>query len=1186
MDFRILRPEKFDANPNSSEAAKEWKHWLKTFENFLSVSNATTEPQKLQVLHNFISATIFDYISECADYKAAIEKLGKLFVKPKNEIFARHLLATRKQQVGETIDEFLQNLRILSKDCEFKAVSAEDHRNEAIRNAFICGLNSNHIRQRLLEHDTLTLAKACDNARSLEAAQRNSEQYTMNHSVNAVSTEIGKQGDAVQVALAPNNAVQVAAVSKQTCFFCGNSRHPRKLCPARDVECFKCTKVGHFGKVCTSNSKTKTPTKAAAMNTTNLNLPSIAVVSNLGQNRSKVRCSILVSDVPADALLDTGSTDSFISQSFAKNNGFLIHAGSGTVELAQNNCKSNIEGYCIENILMKSEVYPKFKFLVLPNLVTDVILGEDFQNLHDSIFIKYEGKKPQLKLCSMTPLNVDVPSLFEHLSPDCKPVSIKSRKYSSEDLQFIHSEIEKLLENGIIEPSNSPWRAQVLVSRSSTHKTRLVIDYSQTINKYTQLDAYPLPRMSDIVNNVAKYSIYSTLDLRSAYHQVKLADSDKPYTGFEALGQLYQFRRMPFGLTNAVPCFQRIINDLILKNKCEGTFAYLDDITVCGNTQAEHDTNLSNFLKAAEGANLSFNEDKCSFSVSKLTLLGYEIQKGVLKPDPQRVVALEKLPLPNNKKELQRILGLFAYYAQWIQRYSEKIRPLVQSKAFPLEADAIRAFSELKKELVAAALQPIDENLPFTVETDASDFAISATLNQNNRPVAFHARTLRTNEMSHHSVEKEAYAVIDAVRKWSHLLLGKTFTLVTDQRSVAFMYDSKKHGKIKNDKILRWRTELSQYKFDIVYRPGSQNCAPDALSRAFCRSINGDLLRKLHVDLCHPGITRMAHFVRTKNLPYSIDDVKRVTSQCKECSMVKPQFVRKNDSVLIKSTQPFERLNVDFKGPIPSSKKYMLTIVDEYTRFPFAFACADQTAQTIIHCFIQIFMIFGMPAFIHSDQGSSFLSQELRDFLHSRGVATSNTTPYNPRGNGQCEKFNATIWKSVQLALNSKGIDVSQWYVVLPEVLHSIRSLLCTSTGCTPHERLFNYARRSTNGTSIPSWLINPGKVLLRKHAKSSKYDPSVQEVDLVDANPSYATVQFADGRKSTVNIRDLAPLGTSEGRPDEPESISVPVNVPEENHPVEMEPGMVEPPIEEAPPPQHLRRSERARRPPDRLTY
>ena len=223
---------------------------------------------------------------------------------------------------------------------------------------------------------------------------------------------------------------------------------------------------------------------------------------------------------------------------------------------------------------------------------------------HQNVNIHLGGPLPTLHLGALDAVKTSTPvRLFQHLKSECRPIASKSRRYSRSDSVFISYEVKRLFKEGLIEPSNSPWRAQPLVVTQENHKRRMVIDYSQTVNKYTLLDAYPLPRMQDVVQNVARYKVYSTLDLTSAYHQVELPPQDRLYTAFEADGALWQWKRIPFGLTNAVPCFQRIIDDIIKSNNCKGTFAYLDNITVGGTTQQEHDVNLDRFLAVAKNHN-------------------------------------------------------------------------------------------------------------------------------------------------------------------------------------------------------------------------------------------------------------------------------------------------------------------------------------------------------------------------------------------------------------------------------------------------------------------------------------------------------------------------------------------------------------------------------------------------------
>ena len=1185
---KFLRPERFDAIPNTTGADKAWIHWKRTFNGFVTAIKAT-DNIKFDMLVNYVSPSVFEYISECEDFTIAMQVLESMFIVPKNEIFARHLLATRQQQSGETLDAYLNALKLLAKDCQFKAVSAEAYRQEMIRDAFINGIQSHNIRQRLLENNTLTLDAAFTQARSLELAQKSSNQYNTDATLNAAT--INDQQ------LADLNAIS----AKRNCFFCGGSRHNRQNCPAKDTVCHNCEKPGHFAKVC--QSKRKNPPSKSTSASTHPTLASVLATSKSPKSLQKTILNALVNNNHVNALIDTGSSDSFICKKLVDEFNLTTIPTHSSVSMAESSVTIKVLGYVTVELKINDFVYEKTKLSVLENLCADVIIGQDILAQHERLNVDFGGSRPPFSVCSLSTMNIEPPSLFTGQKPDCKPISIKSRRYSQNDQKFIDGEIQRLLNEDIIEPSNSPWRAQVLVTVNDRHKKRMVIDYSQTINLHTQLDAYPLPRIDDQINELAKNSVFSTIDLKDAYYQIPIRSDERPYFAFEAAGKLYQPKRLPFGVTNGVACFQRNIDDFIKRHSLEKTYAYLDNVTVAGVDQAEHDKNLTTLLDACKKDSLLLNDSKSVLSVSSICLLGYLVSHNEIRPDPARLQPLRDIPLPENLKLQKKTVGLFAYYSKWIPNFSEKIKPLSSNSEFPLPPPAVDAFNLLKKEIEHSVVAAVDETKPFVVETDASDLAIAATLNQEGRPVAFFSRSLSRNEINHSSVEKEACSIVEAIRHWRHYLTGKHFTLVTDQNSVRYMFDKKRQSKIKNEKINRWRVELGCYNFDIQYRPGEENVPADSFSRLFCSAISTDRLYKLHDDLCHPGVTRFHHFLKTKNIAVSLEEVRNVISSCKVCAENKPRFHKPEEKKLIKSTQPFERLSIDFKGPLPSAtaNKYLLTIVDEYSRFPFAIPCPNIDTETVIQKLSSIFSVFGTPGYIHSDRGSSFMSNNLKSWLHSMNIPTSRTTPYNPAGNGQCERYNQTIWKAINLACSSKNLDIKYWEIVLSDALHAIRSLLCTTTNTTPHERLFNYARRSVSGESLPSWVI-PGPVYLKRHVRRSKYDPLVDEVELLEANPNYAHIRHTDGRESTVSLRDIAPCSQPASQSDADKDAPpnrIPETVPINNPPLNAEnlncPQPVPPVIANKNPtnvgpapasPEIVapRKSQRVRRPPDRL--
>ena len=252
MDW-LTQPTWLDLNASSPSASREWRHWFKTFENYIEVLDASLAEERridrLKALVNSVSHQVFEYIEESAAYEAAIAKLQDLYIKVPNEVFARHLLATTKQQSGQTL-EFLLSLQKLARDCNFRTVSGNQYK-EMIHDASIIGLVSHGIRQRLLENRELHLKNAVEKARAMELAQKNSEFYSnipeSRNNLAAASritnlcNDDGVSKDSLCPSISVNKQETASSVSK-ICSFCGRPYHLRSLCPVRNATCYKCQK--------------------------------------------------------------------------------------------------------------------------------------------------------------------------------------------------------------------------------------------------------------------------------------------------------------------------------------------------------------------------------------------------------------------------------------------------------------------------------------------------------------------------------------------------------------------------------------------------------------------------------------------------------------------------------------------------------------------------------------------------------------------------------------------------------------------------------------------------------------------------------------------------------------------------------------------------------------------------------
>ena len=441
------------------------------------------------------------------------------------------------------------------------------------------------------------------------------------------------------------------------------------------------------------------------------------------------------------------------------------------------------------------------------------------------------------------------------LKPDAKPYAARPRRNTPKEREEIRNEIQRLLKNGLIRPSTSPWAAPVVVARKKDGKLRMAIDYRR-LNASAYLHHQPLPLIDDMVDKLGDAKYFSSLDLKWGYNQMPLRKADAEKTAFVTQEGHYEWtgKGTPFGFHGAAPSFQRFMQSGLGDLHWKMALCYLDDTIVWGRNWTEHMRNLDLVLRRFKDNGLLLNKDKCQFGMRKITFLGHEIGDGTISITESRRKALLEMSYPNTVAELRRALGCFGYVQKWIPRYAVICRPLYQilktleastgkrkTKSILLSEEAKVAFDELKHSISSPpVLQIPDMDRAFVLVTDASESAVAAMLAQRDkkdpegplRPVAFWHHALSKSEKNYSVTDREMLAIFLAVRKFRVYLANKCFTLITDHQALQWLKKSLDVNDLKGRRA-RWLDFLQQFDFVTLYRPGSSPdlAVADYLSR-------------------------------------------------------------------------------------------------------------------------------------------------------------------------------------------------------------------------------------------------------------------------------------------------------------------------------------------------------------------
>lgn len=726
-------------------------------------------------------------------------------------------------------------------------------------------------------------------------------------------------------------------------------------------------------------------------------------------------------------------------------------------------------------------------------------------------------KESILNMCSMyfdliptaesTFASSDIAEHKINLNNENKPIHTRQYRLPEAHKQIVDEHVQDMLTKEIICHSNSPWNSPLLVvpkkpDKDGNKKWRVVIDYRK-LNNITINDAFPLPNITEVLEQTSHSKYFSTIDLASGFHQIKMESKDSEKTAFSTPTGHYEFKRMPFGLKGAPATFQRAMNKVLTGLQGIKCLVYLDDIIVFGRNLQDHNEKLKSVFDCLRKYNLKIQPEKCKFLYREIMFLGHIISEHGIQPDKEKINSVLSYPPPTNVKEIQTFLGLANYYRKFIHNFAKIAQPIThltkKNIPFTWSQECEESFKTLKQKLTTyPILRHPNFKEKFLLTTDASGKALGAILSQGeigkDLPISYASRTLNPAEQRYSTIEKELLAIVWGVHTFRPYLLGRHFLILSDHKPLIWSLQVKD----PSSRLLRWRIKLEEYDFEIHYKPGKNNTNADALSRipikeclAVTRSqakhsgkispisdntpISSNspqeisdpdtiqtILKEFH-DLPlggHQGVIRT--YKRIKNHYVWKNMMKDIVAYIKNCSSCQKNKYGKNTKIPMAITTtslvPFEKIFMDIVGPLPitnNNNKFILTIQDDLSKFSEAFAIPNAEADTVAHTFVTEFICrHGSPQNILTDQGTNFLSQLFKRVCKLLHINKMQTTAYRPQSNGALERSHRTLGEYLR---NYTDQDINNWDQWLPYAMFTYNSTPHSSTQITPFKILYGY---------------------------------------------------------------------------------------------------------------------------------
>ena len=669
--------------------------------------------------------------------------------------------------------------------------------------------------------------------------------------------------------------------------------------------------------------------------------------------------------------------------------------------------------------------------------------------------------------------------------------------------EHVKSHINELIELDVIEESTSNYRSRIVPIKKKDGSLRMAIDY-RDLNAITKADAFPMPIIKNIIIRLAGAKIFSKIDLKSGYYQILMDSSSKKFTAFAFENKLYQFKRMPFGLVSAPQTFQRLMESLL--GHLDYVECYLDDILIFSKSEEEHIRHLRNVFNILKNENLRLNPDKCEFGVRNVNYLGLKIGNGSRSIITENKTKILNFPKPTNQREVTTFVCMAGFYRDLIKNFAYIAKPLfdcANSKKFEWTPREEEAFHLIRMNIEKNSEVKIpDPSLKFIVTCDASDVGYGATLSQfidgEKTAVDFFSKMFSSAQKKYSTYDKEATAILEALKHWRHYLLGRPFRIETDHKPLKWLLS-------KSDcsgRLGRMVMKLMEYEIEgIDHIKGNDNVLADTLSRIQLnllsdtveetmddtikkdpgnfQKIDGrwfrvedqkkrlyirdqveqmEILKSIH-EYGHFGLFRNQEELRKRFWwPKWKDDLKQFLKKCVRCAAYKDDIERTRLPMICGESEMdnWHRIGLDICGPFEKSldgNRYMVLVQDYASRFLVGTSMSDVKAEGISRWLSEIFSIFGWPSFIRCDRGSQFESARFRKFAKENNIELEFATIGHHQTNGLIERANRTMEQMIRTSISNQ----KEWDRCLPNMIAAYNGSTHSSTRLAPYKVMFGH---------------------------------------------------------------------------------------------------------------------------------